>query len=416
MPTPEPGHAHLTAAEIERHLSGATDPAERLDVERRAVSCEICQQAVIGRAAPLLRAVQVSLDAAADEHPTADELASYVDSLLDMHARGVVEAHLDDCANCADEVAELRALNAEIAGSVVRSRPGDVVPAAFGPRGLSSQRRVWMRATVAAVILLAVVVVAVRPWRFRERLVDGSAGPRAAVAPSIVPESPPDQSTPTLVDGGHRVTVDSQGRIDGLEWLTSGDREIVASALLTRRVPVPAILSQLRVNGGPLMGSGAREALTVVTPIATATENDRPEFRWTAARDATEYRVAVLDRTLKLVAESGSLRDLRWTPGTPLPRGGVYSWQVTASTPAGRVIAPAPPASEARFTILATDAVERLRAARQAYEGSHLALGLLDAQAGLLEDAERELTAFARDNPSSPIAAALLADIGRVRR
>jgi hypothetical protein len=62
------------------------------------------------------------------------------------------------------------------------------------------------------------------------------------------------------------------------------------------------------------------------------------------------------------------------------------------------IVAPAPPAPEATFHVLSGDDAARLADLRRRYENFHLVLGVLLAQAGALDEAERELESLAAAN------------------
>ena len=80
------------------------------------------------------------------------------------------------------------------------------------------------------------------------------------------------------------------------------------------------------------------------------------------------------------------------------------------------VTAPRPPAPQARFRILDQAKADELANARREYASSHLALGLLYAEAGLLKEAEEELRALQTANPDSEIARSLLNQVQAMQR
>jgi hypothetical protein len=67
-----------------------------------------------------------------------------------------------------------------------------------------------------------------------------------------------------------------------------------------------------------------------------------------------------------------------------------------------------PPAYQAK--------ADEIARARRAYASSPLTLGLSYAQAGLLDEAERELHALHRANPNSAVVRRWLADVRATRR
>jgi hypothetical protein len=62
------------------------------------------------------------------------------------------------------------------------------------------------------------------------------------------------------------------------------------------------------------------------------------------------------------------------------------------------IVAPVPPAPEARFRVLSQAEAARVSDVRSRYGESHLVRGILLAQAGVLDDAERELVSLVEAN------------------
>jgi hypothetical protein len=80
------------------------------------------------------------------------------------------------------------------------------------------------------------------------------------------------------------------------------------------------------------------------------------------------------------------------------------------------LITPRPPAPQAKFRILDRAKANEIMQARRAYASSHLTLALLYTDAGLLDEAERELRALQKANPNSEIARRLLSNVQAMRR
>jgi hypothetical protein len=118
--------------------------------------------------------------------------------------------------------------------------------------------------------------------------------------------------------------------------------------------------------------------------------------------------VIVVDSQLNNVASSEMLTTTHWTVTAPLPRGGIYRWQVTAIKDGKAVRAPKPPATEAKFKVLESRKILELNKLEGLAAGSHLLLGVAYAREGLLEEAERELQSLVKDNPQSALANKLL--------
>jgi anti-sigma factor RsiW len=248
------------------------------------------------------------------------------------------------------------------------------------------------------------------------------------------PASPGSESTaarrttrPAIVaalnDSGKRVALDAAGNLVGFEQLPESDRRAIKSALASGRVSTPPALAGLTAGGGPLLGGGGGQAddggivFAPLTPVGTVVRAVRPSFKWGTLEGATSYVVNVYDTSFNKVATSGALSGTEWTPPAgALAHGRVYAWQVTASRGSEEITAPAPDAPEARFKVLEDVEARELDAAQRVAGDSHLALGVIYARAGLLEEAEREFRLLLEENPASVTAQKLLRDLRARRR
>jgi Flp pilus assembly protein TadD len=70
-----------------------------------------------------------------------------------------------------------------------------------------------------------------------------------------------------------------------------------------------------------------------------------------------------------------------------------------------------PPAGEARFAVLDEKQAGRIQAVRNGEHRSHLLLGVLYAQAGLVPEARVELRKLEVENPDSAVVKRLLAGV-----
>ena len=144
--------------------------------------------------------------------------------------------------------------------------------------------------------------------------------------------------------------------------------------------------------------------------------SDRPTFSWSPLEGATGYVVEIYDDKLNQIIISPQLTDTSWTPPQSLKRGGIYSWQVTASKGGEEIISPRSPAPPARFRILDQTLANEIVQAQRGYTSSHLTLALIYAKAGLIDEAEQEFRTLQRANPNSTISRRLLADLQAMRR
>jgi hypothetical protein len=218
-------------------------------------------------------------------------------------------------------------------------------------------------------------------------------------------------------DGGGRLALDAAGGLAGADHLPSDYRRMVKDALSRQAFERSPRLDGLIRPGSVLMGPGEQGGrFSVIQPVGTVVLSDRPAFRWSALEGASSYVVEVYDQRFNRAAASPALSATSWTPPESLERGAVYSWQVKARTEGQEITSPQPPSPQARFRVIEAAEATRLAAAQRDHGASHLLLGLLYAQAGLLDDAEREVRALEQANPDSEVVRRLGASLQKQRR
>jgi hypothetical protein len=164
----------------------------------------------------------------------------------------------------------------------------------------------------------------------------------------------------------------------------------------------------LKGKPGALMGPKPEQPNALLSPVATAVESLKPMFKWRAIAGAQNYVVTVYDADAKKVVASDPLTETKWQCRTQLIRGRTYSWQVRANVNGKELIMPSPAAAEAKFRLIDDTRFVELTDARRRFPASHLLLGILYAESGLLEQSERELRNVVQTNPKSAVARSLL--------
>ena len=353
-------------------------------------------------------------------HLTAEQTADYVDKDLSGEALQVVSDHLAACEHCALAIADLRAFRNEIAPSLDRE---------YGPTTTTPARVGWREKFVslfkvaplpafggAALAMLLLAAIAWIIWRTPKEShqeVVVAPTPVSQPAPSVEP-SQPSQPAPAVVaqlnDGNRVLSLDQEGKLSGADNLPAGYQSLVKKALTSQRIERSSQLQGLARASSTLMGSDNKSReFAVVEPVGNVVLSNQPAFRWSALEGATGYVVEVYDDQFKLVASSPELTNRSWT--TSLARGKVYSWQVKAMKDGQEVTSPRPPAPQAKFRVLDQVKANEIAQAKRAYASSHLTLGLLYADAGLLREAEQEFRLLRRANPDSDVARNLLRQV-----
>lgn len=419
---------HLTEKQIEDYSRRRLPAAELLSLTDHLTGCASCQRRIEAAqnddgAFFDLRSQVFEETTESAAHLTMQQTAAYVDRDLSGEALHVVDDHLSHCHECLLAVTDLRAFRNEIAPTIDREYGPATVPVKVPAK--EARRSIfgflWAPAPAFALaILLLTAVIGWLVWRSQQRP-PSQIAENPTTTPQPTPSSipAPPQPAPVVVaqlnDGAGVLTLDQQGRLSGADNLPPSYQNLLKNALSTGKVEKSSQLQGLNRASSSLMGS-EREAngFRVAEPLGTVLLTDQPTFRWSAMPGATGYVVEVYDEKFNLVTSSPPLNTVNWT--TTLPRGRVYSWQVKASTDGETVTSPRPPAPQANFRIVDQAKATELAKARRAYGSSHLTLGLLYADAGLLREAEQEFRLLQKANPDSDIARNLLHHVQTLRR
>lgn len=402
-------------------------------------SCHSCQNQINYRNPIKSRVDSLLIDLqpeiqSSEFHLSYEQLAGYVDGSLDQFDSQEVSKHLSCCTDCFNEIRSLTELHESLA-----ALPAITVPAirkeSAWQKGINFWRSIGFtrsrQITAFATIIVLLIGALIWQRQYSKPLLRQEEARR--VTPDTIPQSraetpvniasPPLPSlTPaaivaSLIDHGQQITLDRDGRIKGLANLKATDEEAIKTALRQQRIPHSSLLHELSNSSGTLMGRQSdHPAFELLQPIATVVQPKRPVFRWQALTGATGYRVTILDADFNVVITSERLNQTQWIPPQSLERGKLYLWQVTAQAGSQELISSSAATPEARFRILSEPQAAQLKTAAQQYANSHLALGVIYAQEGLLDDAEHEFQALLKSSPHSKIPPNLLRDLRALRQ
>jgi len=183
--------------------------------------------------------------------------------------------------------------------------------------------------------------------------------------------------------------------VSELDTLPDSLRDGAMLLLSTETPEPPEAIANLGVASGE----------NVLRPVSEAVEETQPVLYWSAAFGEPPYTVAITDEHGQVIARAQGIQNTSWMVLTPLHRGGEYSWQVNV---AGAT-------EQASFRVLDDGQVMLWRAMLAAHRDSHLVIGLVAQQLGMLAIAEREYTALTKSFPESSTAALLLNNVADLR-
>lgn len=402
---------HISDNLWNRYREGQLAVAELLQFDAHLQDCAACQirLADTAHASGSFAALRASLFHLAEEHLSYEQLSAYVDQQLNATDRAIVEAHLHNCTNCASEAEDLLGFQRELKTPNEISKPTK-------PNWLAAWWQTWSwrwampLAAAAACVFIAWLGLR---WLRPTPNLNSLQPDLAQTTPSPVETLPSTALIAFVNDGGKRITLDQQGKLEGLAALNPDQHQLVISALKSGKVTLAAAPSGLIKRADTLLGDSAEgKSFRLISPVGKLELAQRPQFRWQALPDATSYRVTIFTTNYETVTQSALLTTTAWTPPSALTRNQTYLWQVIAIKGGQEIKAPVAPAPEARFKILDQATADKIAAARD----SSLLSGLLYAQAGLYDEAERELKELAKENPQNAIAKQLLDDLHAQRR
>ena len=416
---------HLTQKQLADYSRRRLPAAELLAVSDHLGECEACRRQIESNDAAFFALHEAAFDGNANAtHLTSAQTADYVDRSLAGEALQMVDDHLTTCEQCALAVADLRAFRNEIAPLLDRDYGPAAAPVKSGWRekfvSLFKVAPVpaFGGAALAMLLLAAIGWIIWRTPNRNKQEVAVAPTPVSQPTPVVEPTLPPPSAPPVVaqLNDGHGVlSLDQSGKLSGADNLPPAYQDRVKKALTSPALERSSQLQGLTRPPSTLMGSNNQpREFAVIEPVGEVLLSNRPSFRWSAMEGATAYVVEVYDEQFKLVASSPQLTERTWT--TSLARGKVYSWQVKATKDGEEVTAPHPPAPQAKFRVLDQAKAIEIAKAKRDYASSHLTLGLLYADAGLLREAEQEFRLLWRANPNSDVARNLLRQIQGLRR
>lgn len=460
---------HLTSHQISCYAGRLLESDERRQFDRHIARCDACREQVAeaedinGDVREFLAELEIEvLDE--DDHLECEQIVAYVGGRLDEVDRIIADSHLEICLMCAREVREMQTFKEEFApvSPFVEQHQFWTRVLTFW-RELNTRHLNYAAGFAVVLILIAVAVLTFREPQESMREAQSARmtpveQPLASLSPSAPATQPtretpqpedkttgtlssnsqpkplpveqrrnfsslPKQPAPTtqtalvLNDNGKQVTLDQRGRISGLREASPELRNVMANALMAGRVGTMALEGIAGRPGVTLKGAGVDEEFEVLSPVGTIVTTDQPVFRWKPVIGATGYRVTVVKRGQAQIATSGTLATTEWYPPAGQLRPGViYRWGVVATRADGtEVSAPVPTSPEARFKVLEPEQVARIKRLSALHARSPLTLGVLYAQEGLIDDAEREFEKLARQNPRSASARKLLESVRELR-
>ena len=409
---------HLSQTQLEDFAAQRLAAEELSALSRHLADCATCRQRAALRQPALYPALHHAV--IAEEKPVHlafEQLADFLDGRLAGESQQFAHDHLSHCQQCGAAADDLRTFSHQVADELVIER----TPASQALLSLGERLREWFATPwlLPVSVTAALLVFGLIGWRMFKRDDQQVAvvTPSPTIAPTvepiatIAPMATPLNLLAQLNDGGLSLGLDAQGNLQGAETWPPRYRQLMQEAWQTSRVPHSAALNGLGSASAALMGSSSAQTFGLLAPVKQVVATDRPTLRWQPLAGAQSYEVEIVNEKYESVLASPALTEPVWQVPEALPRGRVYAWQVKALKDGEIHKAPQPPAPLARFRVVAQKEFAEIQTAKARYGASHLLLGQLYAEAGLLDEAEREFRALQQANPSAALPKKLLAEI-----
>jgi hypothetical protein len=350
------------------------------------------------------------------QHLPYDLMEAYVDGRL---RRDRIGSHLLRCKNCSEELENLlgfaRAceISEELAVRSVQPARLEEVAVRSEPASWILPKRSWFTFRRSLLVGAQVVI----GWSalasvgiFALMLVIRSSNTKAPTSATQTQET---QVAASRSKSG--ITAD-------ISYLGPDLLPIVAKTIENGRIQQPQVLADLMSGQSwpptreSVRGQDLEGASPLLSPAGTVVFNTAPTFRWSALREADRYIVRVYDAAFNLVESSPRVTNTAWKSSLALHPGKIYSWQITAMKGAEEITGPLTGSPPARFKILDMSQRRQLGELNKAHPGAHLILGIIDAHAGLLDDAEIEFLAVPKSDPNYELAQKFLQDLQQLRK
>ena len=432
-------NAHLSNEIVERFHNQSLTVGDRGVIYNHILGCETCRRRVVTAQTEAVAVQALSnhlLPQEGDEpyHLDPATIEAFVDDKLDALDRNIAKLHLEDCAECSDEVTDLRE---SLATMRATSQAAEVTISARRHSKFSTPMTIAAAVALVSFAVIALFVI----WRLKStvtlpgREIAVQNQPTPAPSPSVTtpgvapspnlaanpngpnggPPQPPKGSVVSVKDGANEIALDKAGNVTGVESLPTESRIAVKSALEGEKLDRPDVLDDLTTAQVAVRGpNGDEEPMKIVYPRNAVIAEAQPTLRWAASKTAAAYRIEIADEGFHQVAKSQDLpaSTLTWTPTSPLKRGMVYTWTIRAVNQNGELSSVT---SQGKFKVLAEDGNRRLNRLKFTSQ-SHLALGLFYAREGMIAQAEREFGVLVKENPDSSVAKRLLSEVRSWRK
>jgi hypothetical protein len=367
---------HINELQLKGYRDRTLTVGELMAVDAHLGGCEPCRKA-LARLAPGTAAVISGIDQARFRHLSYEQMDDWVEDRLEPADRELVMAHIGLCPPCA------RQLIAYQEYAPVMAAP--VKTGAYVAQAVEQKQSFWSFLKQPQYALGAAAVVAffiITP--LTRHSAPTETGAILAPTRTAVDSTIPVESNPLTNEALNASELDQLP-----DSLRSGAKEVISD-----KITRPASFKGLETSSDTVLEY----------PLAEVVMETAPVLRWKNFGDST-YSVSISDAR-GLVTRRGGLKETHFTPPSALTRDHIYTWEVESAGVKHRGM----------FRVLGQNQEKELEKVRAEHGSSHLVMGAVNAELGLLTPAQQEFEAMSKDSKMAQQAAKLLSHVEAFRK
>jgi hypothetical protein len=369
---------HLNEQQLKGYRDRTLALGELVAVDAHLGGCEPCRTALASFADGTSSAAVISgVDQARFRHLSYEQMDDWVEDRLDQPDRELVMAHIGACPPCARQLIAYQEYAPVMAAPIQTGMYA-------ATQAVKVKKSFWWflkqpQYALGAAALITFFIITPLTRHSAPTTTGAILSPTSTALDSTIPAT----SGPLIE------TALSTTELDALpDTLRVGAKEAISDAGAR-----PASLKGL--------DTGADAILEY--PYAEVVSETQPVLRWKAFGDS--YSVSISDAR-GLISRRGGLTETRWTAPSALARDKVYTWEVEAGGQKHR----------GTFRVLGENQLRDLEKVRAEHGSSHLVMGAVNEELGLLTAAREEFEAMAKDRSLAPQAAKLLSHLESLRK
>jgi hypothetical protein len=368
---------HLSEQQLKGYRDRTLALSDLVAVDAHLGGCAPCRTALAALADGKSSAAVISgVDQARFRHLSYEQMDDWVEDRLDQPGRELVMAHIGACPPCARQLIAYQEYAPVMAAPIKTGMYRATEP-------VKVKRPFWWflrqpQYALGAAALITFFIITPLTRHSAPTTTGAIVSPLSTAVDSTIPAG----SGPLIE------TALSTTELDALpDSLRMGAKEAVSDAG-TR----PASLKGLYAGADAILEY----------PFAEVVAETQPVLRWKAFGGS--YTVSMSDAS-GLISRRGGLTETRWTPPGALARDRVYTWEVESGSQKHR----------GTFRVLGESQLRDLEKVRAAHGSSHLVMGAVNEELGLLTPARVEFEAMAKDRTMATQAAKLLSHVEALR-